>query len=198
MDTAALVALAVISFTTLIFVTLVIRVTRTVRRAVHRTREQVRHTVTEVSLAARAAQPGAVGEVARLRRALRTSLASAQDTLRVGSEQDPALREALSLLGQLRDHAERLDGELEALMKGGAGDAPDRTRIAAHLPALRESAGRITRSADSLRAAALDRARHDGDAAALDALHQQIEIEAGALRHWAPAPRKPRPEKAEG
>ncbi|MGP3971266.1 hypothetical protein [Streptomyces sp. 6N223] len=180
MEMAALVVLAV---TTLIFVTIVIRVTRAVGRAVDRTRRQVRHTVTEVTLAARAVQPGAVGEVARLRRSLRTSLTSAHDALLVGSEQDPALREALSLLGQLRVHAGRLDSELAMLTVG----EPDRGLVASRLPELRERARRITRSADSLRTAAQDRAHHDGEAVALDTLHQQIEIEASALRHWAPA-----------
>jgi hypothetical protein len=182
MELAALVVLAV---TTLIFVTLVIRVTRAVRRTVDRTRRQVRHTVTEVSLAARAVQPGAAGEVARVRRALRTSLTNAHDTLVAGSEQDPALREALSLLGQLRVHAGRLDSELAMLTAG----EPDRELVASRLPELRERARRITRSADSLRVAAQDRAAHDGDgdAVALDTLHRQIEIEASALRHWAPA-----------
>jgi hypothetical protein len=196
MDTAAVLALMVFAFTTVVFVTLLIRVKRAVRRAVDRTREQVRHTVTEVSLTARSVQPGAVGEVARLRRALRTSLSSAHETLRIGSEQDPALREALTLIDQLRGHAGRLDAELATLTAG----EPDRSRIAGRLPELRERARRITHSADSLRMAAQDRARHDGQAADLDALHQQIEIEAGALRHWAPAPGPapaPRPEKAE-
>ncbi|URN11998.1 hypothetical protein LUW77_10095 [Streptomyces radiopugnans] len=76
---------------------------------------------------------------------------------------------------------------------------PDRGRIAARLPDARERAGRIRASADSLRFAAQDRARrHDEDG--LAALSEQIEIEAGALRHWtAPAPAPaPAPETAPG
>jgi hypothetical protein len=177
------IALVVLAVTMLIFVTLVVRTVRAIRRGVRRTRRQLRHVASEATLAARAAQPGAVGEVARLRRTLRTSLAGTHETLRAGSDQDPALREALALIDQLRGHAGRLDGELSTLMTG----EPDRSRIAARLPELRERADRITRSADSLRFAAQDRARHDHDATALDTLHRQIEIEAAALRHWAPA-----------
>ncbi|MGP4111014.1 hypothetical protein ACTWP5_08885 [Streptomyces sp. 4N509B] len=198
-----IVVLLVLGVTTLVFASLVLRVKRAVLRTAERTRRRVdraRHTVSEATLAARAVQPGVVGEVARVRRALRSSLAASQDTLLVGAQHDPALREALTLLDQLRGHAGQLDAELAALTVG----TPDRARVAERLPELRERADRIRRSAESLRSAAQDRARHDGQAQALDALHQQIAIEAEALRHWTPAPRSaprppiPRSQSAEG
>ena len=51
---------------------------------------------------------------------------------------------------------------------------------------LRQRAERITHSAESLRWAAQDRARQFGDDD-LTALTRQVDMEAGALRHWAPA-----------
>ncbi|MEO3751328.1 hypothetical protein [Streptomyces sp. B6B3] len=175
------IALLVLALTALVFVILVVRVVRAVRRGVRRAKHHVGRAVNEATLAARSAQLGPVGEVARLRRALRASLDSTRGTLVAGSADDPALREALSLLDRLQDHAGQLDGELAALMSR----EPDRLRVTTRLPELRERAERITRSADSLRFAAQDRARHhQEDTAALDALHEQIDTEAAALRHW--------------
>ncbi len=175
------IALLVLALTALVFVILVVRVVRAMRRGVRRAKHQIGRAINETTLAARSAQPGAVGEVARLRRALRASLDSTRGTLVAGSADDPALRESLSLLDRLQGHAGQLDGELAALMNR----EPDRLRIASRLPELRERADRITRSADSLRFAAQDRARHhEQDNAALDALHDQIGTEAAALRHW--------------
>ncbi|MGK5448242.1 hypothetical protein [Streptomyces radiopugnans] len=161
-----------------------VKTVRAVRRGVERTGQQVRRTVEETTLKARSAQPGPVGELARVRLELRTSLDSTRRALETGIRHDPSLSEAAGLLDRLEEHARQLDGELRLLMER----EPDRGRIAARLPDARERAGRIRASADSLRFAAQDRARrHDEDG--LAALSEQIEIEAGALRHWtAPAP----------
>ncbi|GAA1925567.1 hypothetical protein GCM10009716_37290 [Streptomyces sodiiphilus] len=176
------IVLAVVLLSFVMFVALTVRAVRAVKRGVERTGREVRRSLSDTALRARAAQPGLTGEVARTRRELRSSIDSTRAVLRAGSSDDPALREALGLLDQLHGHARQLDRELDVLMAG----EPDRARIAARLPELRERADRIRNSADSLRFAAQDRAhRHDTDA--LDALHQQIDIEAGALRHWAPA-----------
>ncbi len=84
-------------------------------------------------------------------------------------------------MDRLRKHAHDLDDELRLMER-----EPDKVRIATRLPGLRERADRITHSADSLRWAAQDRARQfdDDDLASLG---RQIEVEAGALRHWVPA-----------
>ncbi|WP_307792338.1 hypothetical protein [Streptomyces verrucosisporus] len=156
-----------------------VKTVRAVRRGVERTGQQVRRTVEETTLKARSAQPGPVGELARVRLELRGSLDSTRRALETGSRHDPSLSEAAGLLDRLEEHARQLDGELRLLMER----EPDRGRIAARLPDARERAGRIRASADSLRFAAQDRARrHDEDG--LASLSEQIEIEAGALRHW--------------
>ncbi|WP_240958155.1 hypothetical protein [Streptomyces barkulensis] len=156
-----------------------VKTVRAVRRGVERTGQQVRRTVEETTLKARSAQPGPVGELARVRLELRGSLDSTRRALESGTRHDPSLSEAAGLLDRLDEHARQLDGELRLLMER----EPDRSRIAARLPDARERADRIRASADSLRFAAQDRARrHDEDG--LAALSDQIEIEAGALRHW--------------
>lgn len=201
----ALVALFVLCTTLGIIAT--VKTARAVRRGVERTSAQVRRTVEETSLKARSAQPGPVGEAARIRLELRTSLDSTRAALTTGASDDPALREAAALLDQLQVHARGLDGELRLLMER----EPDRDRIAARLPDARERAAALRKSADSLRFAAQDRARqYDRDG--LDALRDQIEIESGALRgfrepprldvprgeapHW-PEPAQPEPRTAE-
>ncbi|MBL1067779.1 hypothetical protein [Streptomyces sp. 7-21] len=191
------IALVVLALTFVMSAVLVVRVVRTVQRAVRRTREQVGRAVSEATLAARSLQPGPHGEVARLRKSLRASFDSTRATLAAGAASDPALREALSLLDQLDGHARQLDAELAALMEG----EPDRARLAARLPELREREARLRTSADELRFAAQDRVtRHDDDA--VEALRRQIDIEASALRHWKPVPQeKPQqlpPEAREG
>ncbi|WP_194117726.1 hypothetical protein [Streptomyces hoynatensis] len=179
------VALVVVALTFLVFLTLVVSGVRAVRRGVRRARRDIRHALSEAALTARAAQPGVIGEGARIRKELRASLDSTRATLRQRTAQDPALTEALGLFEQLETHAGALDEELARLMDG----EPDRSRIAARLPELRGRADRIRRSADSLRFAAQDRARRD-DADTLEALHQQIDLEASALRHWTPVDRE--------
>ncbi|WP_183091266.1 hypothetical protein [Streptomyces radicis] len=181
----ALAVLSLLFFT--VFVLAVARGVRATRRGIDRAKREVRRAVTDASLTARSAQPGLIGDVARTRRELRASLDSTRGTLASGAERDPALGEALALLDQLAGHADRLDGELASLMTG----EPDRARIAGRLPDLRVRADRIKASADSLRMAAQDRARHD-NVEGLDALQDQIAIEAKALRHWSPSEPPPR------
>ncbi len=167
----------------------VVKTTQAVRRGVERTSIQARRVVEETTLKARRVQPGAAGELAGLRLELRTSMIDTRQALEAGAPADPSLKEALTLLDRLREHAHALDEELRLMER-----EPDKGRIAARLPELRERAGRVTHSADSLRWAAQDRARQfdDDDLAALG---RQIEVEAGALRHWVPAePPTPLPE----
>ena len=74
-----------------------------------------------------------------------------------------------------------------ALLRHGRPARPADHEVAAvDLPELRQRAERITHSAESLRWAAQDRARQFGDDD-LTALTRQVDMEAGALRHWAPA-----------
>ncbi|MEU2719231.1 hypothetical protein ACFW4X_07500 [Streptomyces smyrnaeus] len=167
----------------LIFGTMVtLRAVRAVKRGVERTGAQVRRTAEETMLKARSAQPGPVGEAARIRLQLRSSIDSTRAALEAGAQNDPGLSEAVALLDKLHEHARSLDGELRMLMER----EPDHSRIAARLPDARERVRHIKESADSLRFAAQDRARQF-DAEGLNALREQIDIESGALRHWTPA-----------
>ncbi|MDT0345310.1 hypothetical protein [Streptomyces litchfieldiae] len=175
----ALLALSLVMFA--VFVALVVRGVRAAKCRIERAGREVRRSLSDAALTARAAQPGVVGEVARTRKELRASVDSTRGALRQGSAEDPALGEALALFDQLDGHFRQLDGELGALMSG----EPDRSRIAARLPELRGRAERIRQSADALRLAAQDRARRHG-AEELEALQRQIDMEASALRHWAP------------
>ncbi len=74
---------------------------------------------------------------------------------------------------------------------GRRAEAPgERSRTRGRSPRgseLRERTERITQSADSLRWAARDRARRFA-ADDLDSLSEQIDVEAGALRHWTTEP----------
>lgn len=159
---------------------LLVKAARAVQRGVERTGVQARRVVEETTLKAKRAQPGPVGQVAALRLELRTSMTGTRHALETGIAADPTLKEALTLLDRLRTHAHALDEELRLLER-----EPDRARLQSRLPGLRERTGRVTHSADSLRWAAQDRARQfdDDDLAALG---RQIEVEAGALRHWVP------------
>ncbi|MFH9661225.1 hypothetical protein ACH4NF_24350 [Streptomyces sp. NPDC017248] len=152
------------------------------KRGVDRTVAQARRTVEDHTLRAKSfVQPGPAGEVAQLRLALRTSLRATQDALRAGAAADESLKESLGLFERLSEHGRDLDADLKRLET-----EPDRATLAARLPGLRERTERITASADSLRWAARDRARRFSDDD-LDSLSAQIDIEAGALRHWTPA-----------
>ncbi|MGV9254157.1 hypothetical protein [Streptomyces sp. NPDC003697] len=152
------------------------------RRGVDRTLTEARRAVEDHTLRARSfAQPGPAGELARLRLALRTSMRATQDALHASAEEDGSLKESLALFRRLSAHGHELDDELRRLES-----EPDRARLAERLPALRERTRRITDSADSLRWAARDRARRFADDD-LDTLSAQIDLEAGALRHWTGA-----------
>ncbi|MEU1416138.1 hypothetical protein [Streptomyces sp. NPDC005731] len=170
------------------------------KRGVDRTIAQARRTVEETTLRARTlAQPGPAGEIAALRLTLRTSMRATQDALHAGVAEDDSLKESLGLFNRLSAHGYELDAELKRLEI-----EPDRGTVASRLPELRERTERITHSADSLRWAAHDRARRFADDD-LDILSAQIDVEAGALRHWtteeptAPSwPEAPASEAADG
>lgn len=159
-----------------------VRAARAVNRGLERASTQVRRGIDDTSIRIKAAQPGVVGQLARIRLDMRASVEHARRELTEGVSADGSLREALGLLDQLHDHARLLDRELAGLIER----EPDRDRIAKRLPEVRERAAEIKASADSLRFAAQDRARrHDVDD--LASLREQIDIESGALRHWTPA-----------
>ncbi|WP_058044486.1 hypothetical protein [Streptomyces roseifaciens] len=171
---AVLVALGVIA---------TVRTARAVKRGVDRTVGQARRTVEDTRLKARQfAQPGAAGEVAQLRLSLRTSMRATQDALQSAAPDDASLSEALALFQRLSAHGHELDDELKRLE-----NEPDKARVAACLPELRERTARVKDSADSLRFAAQDRARRFAEDD-LETLSGQIRMEAGALRHWSDEP----------
>ncbi|MFG2889090.1 hypothetical protein [Streptomyces sp. NPDC048248] len=156
-----------------------VKAVQATKRGVDRTVAQARRTVEETGLRARTlAQPGVVGELAQLRLSLRTSMRATQDVLRTGSPDDASLSEAVGLFERLSAHGHELDDELRRLER-----EPDRSTIGARLPDLRERTEQITRSAEALRWAARDRARKFAEDD-LAALSDQIDVEAGALRHW--------------
>jgi hypothetical protein len=177
------VVIAVMALLFLLFVTLgvyaTVKVIGAAKRGVDRTISQARRTVEDTTLRARTfAQPGPTGELAQLRLKLRTSMRATQDALHAGVPEDESLKESLSLFERLSVHGHELDYELKRLET-----EPDRSTLVSRLPGLRERTERITQSADSLRWAARDRARRFADDD-LDSLSQQIDVEAGALRHW--------------
>lgn len=178
---------AVFALLFLLFVVLgayaTVKVVGAAKRGVDRTIAQARRTVEDHTLRARTyAQPGPVGELAQLRLKLRTSMRATQDALHVGAADDESLKESLGLFERLSVHGHELDDELRRLET-----EPDRGTLTERLPALRERTERITQSADSLRWAARDRARRFADDD-LDSLSAQIDVEAGALRHWTTEP----------
>ncbi|GHF73231.1 hypothetical protein [Streptomyces thermodiastaticus] len=149
------------------------------KRGVDRTIGQARRAVEDHTLRARTLlQPGVAGELAELRLTLRTSLRATEDALRTGVTEDASLRESVALFQRLKAHGQELDAELKSLE-----NEPDQATLAQRLPALRERTRRITHSADALRWAARDRARHFAEDD-LDALSTQIDVESEALRHW--------------
>jgi hypothetical protein len=153
-------------------------------RGVDRTITQARRTVEDTTLRARSlGQLGLPGELAQLRLRLRTSMRATQDALQVGAAEDASLAESIGLFQRLTVHGRELDSELKQLERD-----PDRARVTARLPELRERTEQITRSSDSLRWAARDRARKFAEDD-LSSLSAQIDVESGALRHWSPAER---------
>lgn len=159
-----------------------VKVIGAAKRGVERTVTQARRTVEETTLRAKSyGQGGVVGELAQLRLSLRTSMRATQDALHAGAAEDASLSESIGLFQRLSAHGHELDDELKRLER-----EPDRATVASLLPGLRERTERITRSAESLRWAARDRARKFADDD-LDALSTQIDVESGALRHWSGA-----------
>lgn len=156
-----------------------VKAVRAAKRGVDRTITQARRSVEDTALRAKSyGQPGVPGELAQLRLALRTSMRATQEALNARAAEDASLSESLGLFERLSVHGRELDDDLKRLER-----EPDRATVATLLPGLRERTERITHSAESLRWAARDRARQfaDDDLAALNA---QIDLEAGALRHW--------------
>ncbi|MEU5974208.1 hypothetical protein [Streptomyces sp. NPDC047315] len=149
------------------------------KRGVERTVTQARRTVEETTLRAKSlGQVGVAGELAQLRLSLRTSMRATQDALKAGVAEDAGLAESIALFERLSVHGHELDDELKRLER-----EPDRSTVAARLPELRERMERIVHSAESLRWAARDRAQKFAEDD-LDVLSTQIDMEAGALRHW--------------
>ncbi|MGC5342540.1 hypothetical protein PZB75_07985 [Streptomyces sp. AM 4-1-1] len=177
---------AVILILALLFVAFValgvyvsVKVIGAAKRGVDRTITQARRTVEDTTLRAKSyGQTGVAGELAQLRLALRTSMRATQDALHAGVAEDASLSESLGLFQRLSVHGHELDDELKRLEH-----EPDRATVLSLLPGMRERTERVTHSAEALRWAARDRARQfaDDDLAALKA---QIDMEAGALRHW--------------
>ncbi|WP_075735217.1 hypothetical protein [Streptomyces acidiscabies] len=149
------------------------------KRSVDRTIGQARRTVEDHTLRAKSfGRLGPAGEIAQLRLTLRTSMRATQDALHAGVAEDESLKESLGLFERLSAHGHQLDDELKRLESD-----PDRSTLAQRLPELRERTERITASADALRWAARDRASRFAEDE-LDSLSAQIDVEAGALRHW--------------
>ncbi|MEU9667261.1 hypothetical protein AB0E25_17015 [Streptomyces bobili] len=180
---------AVIAIFALLFVLFVavgvyatVKVVGAAKRGVDRTINQARRTVEDHTLRAKSfTQFGPAGEIAQLRLKLRTSMRATQEALQAGVAEDESLKESLALFARLSGHGRELDHELKRLES-----EPDRATLVERLPSLRERTERVTSSADSLRWAARDRARRFADDD-LDTLHAQIDLEAGALRHWTTA-----------
>ncbi|GHA87607.1 hypothetical protein [Streptomyces chryseus] len=153
------------------------------KRGVDRTLTQARRSVEDTTLRAKSfGQVGVAGELAQLRLSLRTSMRATQEALNAGAVEDASLSESVALFERLSAHGRELDDDLKRLER-----EPDKARVAERLPDLRERTERVTHAADSLRWAARDRAQRfaDDDLASLSA---QIEVESGALRHWATGP----------
>ena len=186
---------AVIAVVALLFVLFVVlgvyatvKAVGAAKRGVDRTITQAKRTVEDTTLRARSlAQPGPVGQLADLRLKLRASMRATQEALRSGAREDESLKESLVLFDQLSRHGRELDDELRRLEP-----EPDRAKLVQRLPALRERTERIIKSADSLRWAAHDRARRFAEDG-LDTLSAQIDVEAGALRHWTTDQTEPAP-----
>ncbi|MGC5399719.1 hypothetical protein ACPXCP_28795 [Streptomyces sp. DT20] len=156
-----------------------VKIIRAASRGVDRTITQARRAVEDTTLRAKSyGQVGVVGELAQLRLSLRTSMRATQEALQTGVTEDASLSESLGLFQRLSVHGRELDDELKRLER-----EPDKKTVSSLLPGLKKRTGEITRSADSLRWAARDRARQFADDD-LATLNEQIDVEAGALRHW--------------
>ncbi|MET9953907.1 hypothetical protein ABZ135_20475 [Streptomyces sp. NPDC006339] len=177
---------ALITILALLFVAFValgvyatVKVAKAAKRGVDRTIDQAKRTVEDTTLRAKSfGQTGVAGELAQLRLSLRTSMRATQDALQAGVAEDASLRESLDLFHRLSAHGRELDEDLKRLER-----EPDRAHVAGQLPDLRRRTEQITHSADALRFAARDRARQFAEDE-LSSLSAQIDMEAGALRHW--------------
>ncbi|MFI8965718.1 hypothetical protein ACIGO8_26825 [Streptomyces sp. NPDC053493] len=177
---------AAITIMALLFVALValgvyatVKVVKAAKRGVDRTIDHARRTVEDTTLRAKSfGQTGVAGELAQLRLSLRSSMRATQDALHAGVAEDASLKESLDLFQRLSAHGRELDEDLKRLER-----EPDRSHVAARMPDLRRRTEQITHSADALRFAARDRARQFAEDD-LSALSAQIDVEAGALRHW--------------
>ncbi|MFJ7046116.1 hypothetical protein ACIQVC_22280 [Streptomyces sp. NPDC101112] len=184
---------AVIAIVALLFVLCVVlgayatvKAVGAAKRGVDRTITQAKRTVEDTTLRARSlAQPGPVGQLADLRLKLRTSMRATQEALQAGAGEDQSLKESLALFQQLSRHGRELDDELRRLEP-----EPDRAKLVQRLPDLRTRTEKIIKSADALRWAAHDRARKFAEDD-LETLSAQIDVEAGALRHWTTDPSEP-------
>ncbi|WP_432035522.1 hypothetical protein [Streptomyces cucumeris] len=162
------------------------RAVKAAKRGIDRTVHQARRSVEDTRLRARRfAQPGTAGELAELRLSLRSSMHATEQALTASAEQDRSLSESLDLFRRLSEHGRELEEELKRLERD-----PDKARVTALLPELRDRTQRITHSADSLRWAARDRAQRFAQDD-LDALGREIDVEAGALRHWTSESEEP-------
>ncbi|MEU4077344.1 hypothetical protein DEJ45_24285 [Streptomyces venezuelae] len=175
-------ALLFLSFVALgVFVT--VKAVKAAKRGVDRTIDQARRTVEDTTLRAKSfGQAGVTGELARLRLSLRASMRATQEALHAGVGEDASLKESLDLFHRLSAHGLELDEDLKRLER-----EPDRAWVAGQLPELTARTERITSSADALRRAARDRALKFAEDD-LSALSAQIDVEAGALRHWTTGP----------
>lgn len=178
METVILILGLVVAFMALgVYVS--VKVIRAAKRGVDRTITQARRTVEDTTLRAKSyGQLGVSGRLAQLRLSLRTSMRATQEALQAGAAEDASLSESVGLFQRLSVHGRELDEELRRLER-----EPDKATVASLLPRLKERTEQITRSAESLRWAARDRARQFADDD-LAALNVQIDVEAGALRHW--------------
>lgn len=174
-----IVALLFVAFVALgVFVS--VKAVRAAKRGMDRTITQARRTVEDTTLRAKSlGQTGVTAELAQLRLSLRTSMRSTQEALRANEAEDASLSESLNLFQRLSVHGRELDDELRRLERD-----PDRATVSQRLPELRDRTERITKSADSLRWAARDRARKFSEDE-LSLLSEQIDVESGALRHWS-------------
>ncbi|MFJ2933775.1 hypothetical protein ACIO8G_13480 [Streptomyces sp. NPDC087219] len=175
-------ALLFLSFVALgVYVT--VKAVKAAKRGVDRTIDQARRTVEDTTLRAKSfGQAGTAGELARLRLSLRTSMRATQEALQAGVGEDASLKESLQLFHRLSAHGLELDEDLKRIER-----EPDRAWVAGQLPELTARTERITSSADALRRAARERALRFAEDD-LSSLSEQIDVEAGALRHWTTGP----------
>ncbi|MEU7698041.1 hypothetical protein ACF064_16725 [Streptomyces sp. NPDC015492] len=177
---------AIITIMALLFLSFValgvyatVRAAKAAKRGVDRTIDQARRTVEDTTLRAKSyGQTGAAGELARLRLSLRTSMRATQEALQAGVHEDASLKESLELFHRLSAHGLELDEDMKRIER-----EPDRAWVAGQLPELTARTERITSSADALRRAARERALRFAEDD-LSSLSAQIDVEAGALRHW--------------